>query len=214
MKQKKVEAKASNVKVLGSVDPCETVEEGRSFWLPIDAPRSADAWHAAVARAVEKLSRPGIADLMTQEAARREDNLDVQYHVSKARTEHIADHTKRGQFGQAARQGPGGYAGGAPPGTAGGYPENVAGTKGASAPERLRRYPGSPKNIYTIRIYARNWRSASVDVEATTPKKAMKVVCSSFPVTAPIRSSASKSLRSSRVISLGCSLAMRLRRLR
>jgi hypothetical protein len=125
----------------------------------------------------------GLRRFFRREAGRREDNLPVERHFSKVRTLHIADLIKRGQFGQAAGEGPAGYAGGAPPGTAGGYPPNVAGTKGpnAGATAPLKRRPGAPKNIYTVRIYDQNSRSASVDVEATTQKKAFGIVRQQLP---------------------------------
>jgi hypothetical protein len=139
-----------------------------------------DTIRIAVDRNIRKLR--GAEDFIRREAGRREDNPPIQWHFSKARTQHIVDRVRdlksaagRGQPGQA------GYAGGVPPGTAGGYPPGVTGGPRTYAPERLARYPGAPKNIYTVRVFDQNWRSTRVDVEATTQKKAFDIVRMQLP---------------------------------
>ncbi|MBA0086377.1 MAG: hypothetical protein HRJ53_15460, partial [Acidobacteria bacterium Pan2503] len=112
-------------------------------------------WHQSIDRNMDRMR--GMEDAIRFEASRREDNLSVQFHFSEARAKHIGELVKRGEFGTPGQRaleaaGQGTLFGGAPPGPAGRYPPGVTGAAGANAPERLRKYPGAPKNIYFVKI--------------------------------------------------------------
>jgi len=140
---------------------------------------------AAVDRAKERLSHPGIVDLMKREASIREEGLPVEFHFSKNRAENIVRKAKGLYEQRGANQGTG-----AAVGDAGGEEAVSAGEKagagesatGAARKEKIKPFT-PPKNIYTFTIEGAPGSAEDLHVteEALTRKKAFDQIIKRVP---------------------------------
>jgi hypothetical protein len=139
-----------------------------------------ELFNAAVDRAKEKLSAPGIADIIKDEATRREDNLPVEYHYSKNRVEHIVNRVKGLQNEPIESTG---NAAGNLEGSNRGGEEAVAGREGQSAPsarteaapQRLKPF-SPPKNTYVFDVEAAGKPTETITLDALNRRKAWEAL--------------------------------------
>jgi len=156
------------------------------------------AWKAAVERAKLKLQEhPQILDIIREEAGRREENLPVGFHASKARITHVVGRindlvnaqaqTQLGTGTAALEPGagaPGGAVHPATPGVAQGAAAPGAGA-GLQTPEKLKPYR-PPRGTFTFEIEHRDPASGLLStteetVEAPDRRQAFKKAGKQFP---------------------------------
>jgi hypothetical protein len=154
------------------------------------------AWQAAVDRAKVKLQEhPQILDIIREEAGRREENLPVGFHASKARITHVVGrindlvHAQTPtQTGTAALEpgagAPGGAVHPATPAVAQGAAAPGAGA-GVQAPEKLKPYR-PPRGTFTFEIEHRDPASGLLStteetIQAPDRRQAFKKAAKQFP---------------------------------
>lgn len=144
---------------------------------------------AAVDRAIAKLSKSGILDIIKDEATRREDNLPVGYHFSERRIAHIIERVRREttpQY-QLELQGQGqlfGPSAGAAEQIGRGGPEAVAGGEGpgaraAAEASRLKAFR-PPRNTYEFTLRG-GGPEQTVTLDALNRKQAFREVQRQYP---------------------------------
>jgi len=148
--------------------------------LELPAKQHEEYWNAAVDRAKERLLKPGVADLIRQEAGRREENLPVEFHFSKNRVAHIIDRARSlsGEPEQLnlgfAAEGPAAGGRSGQEVVTGTEERGAAATRGGAFPEKLKPY-SIPKNTYTIEIYGGPNTPREITVQAVTRRKAFEI---------------------------------------
>jgi hypothetical protein len=158
----------------------------KEFFKAFDIPEDQHEalFDAAIDRAKDKLTPH--ADLIRDEATRREENLPVQYHFSKNRVSAIMDKvrgatrepTAQGELFNAPSGAAAGYRGGEEtvPGREGPGPQGAA----AKAPEPLKPF-SPPRNVYDFHIHQREGPPIDDTIEAINRKRAFDIVLKKYP---------------------------------